>query len=113
LYEDADYTLRLSKKGNLYVNTAAQLFHFHEVKGRPNQFSYGKMVIRNGWYVWRIKHTVPSLKARFKWNATAFLLTLIRFSNAIKGNHKKEALTEAMGRTFGWFSLLVNKPKIK
>ncbi|MFT4848491.1 MAG: glycosyltransferase involved in cell wall biosynthesis [Sediminicola sp.] len=113
LYEDADYTLRLSKKGKIYVNTAAQLSHFHEASGRPNQFSYGKMVVCNGWYVWRVKFPKPSIKARLKWNATAFLLTLIRFSNSIKGNQKKEAFTEAMGRTFGWFSILVNKPKIK
>jgi glycosyltransferase involved in cell wall biosynthesis len=113
LYEDADYTLRLSKKGELYVNTTAQLSHFHEASGRPNQFSYGKMVVRNGWYVWRVKFPKPSIKARLKWNATAFLLTLIRISNSINGNQKKEAFTEALGRIIGWFSILVNKPKIK
>ncbi len=110
LYEDADYTLRLSKKGKLYVNTAAQLYHYHDGSGRPNKYAYGKMVVRNGWYVWRVKHPNPSFKARLKWNATSFLLTLIRLSNTITGNKKKEAFTEALGRTAGWFSLLVNKP---
>ncbi|MFT5437977.1 MAG: glycosyltransferase involved in cell wall biosynthesis [Ulvibacter sp.] len=113
LYEDADFTLRLSKIGKLYVNTAAQLFHYHEPSGRPNQYSYGKMVVRNGWYVWRVKHPIPSFKARLKWNATALLLTLIRFSNSIKGVQKKEAFTEAIGRTIGWFSILVKRPKFK
>ena len=113
LYEDADFTLRLSKIGALYVNTAAQLSHHHEPSGRPNQYTYGKMVVRNGWYVWRIKHLSPSLKARLKWNATSFLLTLIRYSNAITQSKKKEAFTEALGRTSGWLSLLINKPKLK
>jgi hypothetical protein len=37
------------------LNTAAQLHHYHDVQGRPNQYQYGKMVVRNGWYVWRVK----------------------------------------------------------
>ena len=112
LYEDADYTLRLSQKGTLYVNTAAQLFHYHNPDGRPNKYAYGKMVVRNGWYVWRVRHPKPNIKARFKWNFTALLLTLIRYTNSLKGNSKKAALTEALGRTVGWCSLLINKPKM-
>lgn len=110
LYEDADYTLRLSRKGPLYVNTAAQLYHYHEASGRPNKFKYGKMVVRNGWYVWRVRHPKPSLKARWKWNLTALVLTGIRFVNALTTSQRKEAFTEALGRTVGWWSLLVNKP---
>ena len=113
LYEDADYTLRLSNKGKLYVNTAAQLYHYHEASGRPNKYSYGKMVVRNGWYVWRVKYPHPSLKARLKWNSTAFLLTLIRLTNILTTKKRKEAFTESMGRISGWFSLLFNKPKIE
>lgn len=113
LYEDADFTLRLSQIGKLYVNTAAQLYHYHESSGRPDLYKYGKMVVRNGWYVWRVKHPKPSLKARFKWNATSFLLTAIRFSNALTSSDKKGALNEAIGRTSGWFSLLYNKPRIQ
>lgn len=113
LYEDADYTLRLSKKGKLYINTNAQLSHYHEASGRPNQYYYGKMVIRNGWYVWRVRHPKPSIKAKLKWHTTAILLTLVRFTNVITGKDKKAAFTEALGRTIGWFSLLFNKPKFK
>ena len=113
LYEDADYTLRLSKKGKLYINTNAQLSHYHVASGRPNQYYYGKMVVRNGWYVWRVRHPKPSIKAKLKWHTTAFLLTLVRFTNVITGKDKKAAFTEALGRTIGWFSLLFNKPKFK
>lgn len=115
LYEDADFTLRLSNKGNLYVNTAAQLYHYHDPDGRPNKYMYGKMVVRNGWYVWRVKYPKPTMKARFKWNATSGLLTLIRLTNVLtsKGSQRKEAFTESMGRIAGWFSLLFSKPKIE
>ena len=112
LYEDADFSLRLSKLGNLYVNTAAHLEHHHDASGRPNMFKYGKMVVCNGWYVWRVKYPKPSLKARFKWNATALVLTLIRFSNVITAEDKKGAFKEAAGRVVSWFMLLVNKPKL-
>ncbi len=113
LYEDADFTLRLSNIGKLYVNTNAKLAHFHDGSGRPNKYNYGKMVIRNGWYVWRVKYPNPSISARLKWNAIAFLLTIIRFANTFTTSHKKEAFTEALGRTIGWISLLFNKPTIQ
>jgi len=77
LYEDADFSLRALQLGQNYIATSAQLSHFHDSSGRPNKYNYGKMVLRNGWYVWRIKYPNPSLIARIKWNAIAFLLTLI------------------------------------
>ncbi|PKG51701.1 glycosyltransferase family 2 protein [Olleya sp. 1-3] len=113
LYEDADFSLRLAKQGTLYINTAAQLEHFHEASGRPNKFRYGKMVIRNGWYVWRVKYDNPTLKARFKWHLTAILLTKVRLLNVITTANRKEAFTESLGRIVGWFSLFFNPPKHK
>ena len=112
LYEDADFSLRLSHLGDLFINTKARLAHFHDDSGRPNQYNYGKMVVRNGWYVWRVKHPNPSFKARIKFHATSFLLTLIRASNVLTSNEKKKAFTETIGRIVGWFSLIFNKPKL-
>ena len=112
LYEDADFTLRVSKKGRLFINTNAQLEHHHDHSGRPNKYVYGKMVVRNGWYVWRVKYPNPSLKAQLKWHSITLLLAVIRFSNTFTTNNKKEALTEASGRFLGWLSLLVNSPKL-
>jgi GT2 family glycosyltransferase len=113
LYEDADFCLRVAKTGKLYLNTKAQLNHYHEASGRPNQYQYGKMVVRNGWYVWRVKNPKPSLNAKLKWHAITILLTFIRYSNTFTSNSKKEALTESLGRTIGWWSLIFSKPKNK
>lgn len=113
LYEDADFSLRALRYGTNVINTAAKLNHYHNISGRPNKYKYGKMVVRNGWYVWRVKYPNPHLKARFKWNATSFLLTLIRFVNALTTSNKKAAFNEAVGRTVGWFSLVFNKPTAK
>ncbi|AEE20054.1 GT2 family glycosyltransferase [Dokdonia sp. Hel_I_63] len=110
LYEDADFTLRLSNIGDLYVNTAAQLEHHHDAAGRPNKYTYGKMVVRNGWYVWRVKHPKPSFRNKLKWYQITVLLTGIRFLNIFTTSERKEAFTEAMGRTVGIFSLPFNKP---
>lgn len=112
LYEDADFSVRALQFGKNVINTKAQLSHFHHPSGRPNQYQYGKMVVRNGWYVWRVKNPNPSLKSKFKWHSITILLTLIRFSNTFTTSKKKEAFTEAMGRTVGWWSLWVNKPKM-
>ena len=113
LYEDADFCLRVAKTGKLYLNTAAKLNHYHAASGRPNQFHYGKMVVRNGWYVWRVKNPKPLLKHRWKWHAITLLLTFIRFSNTFTSNKRKAAFTEACGRIIGWWSLIFNKPKEK
>ena len=111
LYEDADFCLRVAKTGKLYLNTAAKLNHYHAASGRPNQFLYGKMVVRNGWYVWRVKNPKPLLKHQWKWHAITLLLTFIRFINTFTSNKRKAAFTEACGRTVGWWSLIFNKPK--
>lgn len=113
LYEDADFSLRVLQFGKNVINTKAQLSHFHAESGRPNKYQYGKMVVRNGWYVWRIKSPNPNFKDCFKWHTITILLTIIRFTNIITEKNKKEAFTEAIGRTIGWWSLVVNKPKQK
>ena len=113
LYEDADFCLRVAKTGKLYLNTAAKLNHYHAASGRPNQFLYGKMVVRNGWYVWRVKNPKPLWKGQWKWHAITLLLTFIRFSNTFTSNQHKAVFTEACGRIIGWWSLIFNKPKEK
>ncbi|MDN3666505.1 glycosyltransferase [Algibacter miyuki] len=110
LYEDADYSLRALKYGRNVLSTKAKLAHYHNDLGRPNQYKYGKMVVRNGWYVWRVKYPKPNLKARFKFHATSLLLTVIRGTNVITTSEKQKAFTETIGRIVGWFSLLWNKP---
>ena len=111
LYEDLDFCLRVSKLGNLYVNTAAQLEHHHNESGRPNKYKYGKMVMRNGWYVWRVKYPKPTLKAIVLFHINVIVLLKLRFLNSFTGSHKKEAFTEALGRLVGWFSLFLKEPK--
>jgi len=113
LYEDADFSIRALQFGQNAVNTKAQLSHFHHPSGRPNQYKYGKMVVRNGWYVWRVKNPKPSRKAKLKWHSITILLTLIRFSNTFTTRKPKEAFSEAMGRTVGWWSLWWDKPKVR
>lgn len=113
LYEDADFSIRALPFGKNVINTKAQLNHYHHPSGRPNQYRYGKMVVRNGWYVWRVKNPKPFLNAKIKWHSITILLALIRFSNIFTTTKKKEVLTEALGRTIGWWSLWIDKPKIR
>ncbi len=111
LYEDADFSIRALAFGKNVINTKLQLNHYHHPSGRPNQYEYGKMVVRNGWYVWRTKNAKPLWEAKIKWHAITLLLTLIRFSNAFTTSKRAAAFTEAIGRTVGWWSLWFCKPK--
>ncbi|RXJ45411.1 glycosyltransferase family 2 protein [Gelidibacter gilvus] len=113
LYEDTDFCLRLAKKGELYVNTAARLEHHHDQQGRPNKYKYGKMVIRNGWYIWKVKYPKPNLKAQIKWHLTAILLLKLTFLGVITNKKKSEAFNEGFGRFVGWLSLIIDRPKIE
>lgn len=113
LYEDADYTFRISKLGPLYIHTGANLEHHHAPSGRPNQYTYGKMVTRNGWYVWRVMYPQPGAKHIFKWYAISILLTVIRFSNVVTTSQRKQAFTEFLGRIVGFLSVIINPPKVK
>jgi GT2 family glycosyltransferase len=112
LYEDFDFCVRALNYGKLYVNTNAKVWHYHESSGRPDSFKYGVMVVRNGWYVWRLKFPIPSIKAKTQWHLIVFLLIALRIVNSICGPDRINALKEYLGRIYGWFSLWFNKPKI-
>lgn len=112
LYEDADFSLRAQQFGKNVLDTQVLLEHHHHPSGRPNYFKYGKIVVRNGWYVWRIKYKNPNFINQLKWHSTSLLLTLIRLTNTF-GKDGKSAFFEFTGRVFGWVSLLFNKPKLE
>lgn len=109
LYEDFDFCVRALAYGKLYVNTNARVWHHHEAAGRPDMNKYGKMVVRNGWYVWRMRFPKPGMAARFKWNATVLLLAFIRLTNVATGPERKNALAEFSGRVAAWSQLLVGR----
>ncbi|WP_369753203.1 glycosyltransferase family 2 protein [Flavobacterium sp. WC2409] len=111
LYEDADFSIRALQFGKNVINTKVQLNHYHHLSGRPNQYRYGKMVVTNGWYVWRTKNPKPALLHQLKWHSITLLLIAIRYSNVLNKSNKKEALMEAFGRTVGWGNLYFSKPK--
>ncbi len=112
LYEDADFCFRLLKYGKLYVNTSATCQHHHHPSGRPNRFKYGKMVVTNGWYVWRLRWPNPGFKNIIKWHCITLLLACLRFFNIINRKNGIQALTESFGRFVAWIQLIFVKPKI-
>ncbi len=113
LYEDLDFCVRALEFGKLYVNTNARVWHYHDPGGRPHLYKYGKMVVRNGWYVWRVRYPNPALKARFQWNATVLLLAFIRLVNVAMGPDRKGAFAEFFGRLAAWTGLIVTQPAIE
>lgn len=110
LYEDLEYCIRVSRKYSLYVNTAAKLYHYHEESGRPNKIKYGKMVIRNGWYVWKTRHPKVSTKDTFKWLKIVVLLAIVKLGNTFTGQKKILHLEEFFGRMYGLMTLIFNAP---
>ena len=110
LYEDVESSIQVSKLGSLYLNTKAQLEHHHDHSGRPNYFKYGKMVVRNGWYVWRLSNPRPKFIHRIKWYSVSILLILIRGINLIQLKEPGKTLADIFGRSYGLITLCFNKP---
>jgi GT2 family glycosyltransferase len=112
LYEDYDFSIRASAYGKLITNTAARLEHHHEPAGRPNTYKYGKMVVTNGWYVWRLKHPHPGVVNIFKWHCITLLLAFFRLGNSftLHAETRRQALGDFAGRIIAWGKLLFVKP---
>jgi len=110
LYEDLSFSLQVSRTVPLYVCTAARLAHRHDEGGRPNSFLYGRMVVRNGWYVWRQRWPHPSVPDRLRWWAITLLLTLCRFVDARQGGLRR-GVGEALGRIAGAMFIVIDAPR--
>jgi GT2 family glycosyltransferase len=111
LYEDLDFCVRAAHDGELYVCARAQLAHYHAPTARPNWFRYGSMVVRNGWFVWRRRWPAPPLPDRLRWWAITLLLAACRLGDGLRGPLRAQALSEAAGRIWGMFSLLLRAPR--
>lgn len=111
LYEDFDFSVRAREFGKLVTNTAARLEHHHEAAGRPNTYKYGKMVVRNGYYVWRLKHPKPGALNIVKWHCITLLLAFLRLLNSITLHKqtRREAWGDFAGRMVAWGKLVLSK----
>ena len=105
LYEDFDFSVRASAFGKLVADTNAKCEHHHDPSGRPNYFKYGKMVVWNGYYVWRLKHPKPGFVNVMKWYLITMLLIILRMSGLKKGGIK-----EGFGRISSLIKLQFIKP---
>jgi GT2 family glycosyltransferase len=105
LYEDFDFSIRASAFGKLVAVTSAKCAHHHDPSGRPNYFKYGRMVVWNGYYVWRLKHPKPGCINIVKWYLITMLLIVLRMSNL-----KKDGLREGLGRIISLIKLQFIKP---
>jgi GT2 family glycosyltransferase len=101
LYEDLDFCLEARRFGRLMLCTRARLEHHHASDGRPPGFDYGRMVVVNGWHVWRKRWPAPPASARRRWWATTLLLAACRLGDAVRGPARGRALLEAVGRVWG------------
>jgi len=113
LYEDFDFCVRALNYGKLYINTNAKVWHYHEPSGRPDFYKYGKMVVRNGWYVWRLRYPTPTFKAKLKWHAVTILLAHIRLANVMTGPARRNALMDYLGRMIAWIGVCIKPPVIR
>jgi len=110
LYEDFDFSVRASKHGKLITNTAARVKHHHDASGRPNSYKFGQMVVRNGWYVWRLKYPQPTINNKIKWYLITLLLSSFRLGNTFTPIpiKRKQAWGDFCGRIVALTALLLN-----
>ncbi len=112
LYEDLDFCLRAREYGQLLVASTARVAHLHEPSGRPRPFHYGRMVVVNGWRVWRRGNPSPTFSARLRWWMITELLILVRASNGLLGPDRFNAMAECLGRMVGMLVVMVAAPSL-
>ena len=100
LYEDLDFCIDVARDAPLYLCTAATLRHDHDPAARPPGYRYGRMVVENGWYVWRRRWPSPRPADRLRWWLTTMLLVAARLGGIV-GGHWPDAAEESSGRLVG------------
>jgi len=111
LYEDMDFCIRAGTYGPIYLCSRARVAHYHAQSGRPSQFRYGVMVVRNGWFVWRRRWPAPKLADRCKWWAITVVAALCRMGDALRGPNRGQALADFLGRLYGMLIVWINPPR--
>jgi GT2 family glycosyltransferase len=111
LYEDLDLCLTVGADGPLYLATAARLEHHHAPESRPDHDRYGRMVVTNGWYVWRRRWPRPRRVDRVRWWATTFVLAACRAAGGRAGRQEAWGRLQAMAATLPceWSSRAVRR----
>jgi len=110
LYEDLDFAIRARVHGPIVLATRARVRHDHEPAGRPSAFRYGRMVVRNGWLVWRRRWPQPPLGARCRWWATTLVLAGCQLLASLRGDGGA-ALFDGLGRLAAVPSVLLRPPR--
>lgn len=100
LYEDLDFCIDVARERPLFLCTAATLRHDHDPTARPPGYRYGRMVVENGWYVWRRRWPSPVAADRIRWWLTTMLLIAARMGG-VAGRGWSEAAQESAGRLVG------------
>jgi GT2 family glycosyltransferase len=99
LYEDLELCLAAGERGALYVAGAARLRHEHAAEARPDPGRYGRMVVVNGWYVWRRRWPRPRPADRLRWWATTAVLAACRLPDGRDGRREAAGRMAGMLRT--------------
>lgn len=100
LYEDLDFCIDVARERPLFLCTAATLRHDHDPAARPPGYRYGRMVVENGWYVWRRRWPSPPRADRARWWLTTVVLLAARLAGVV-GRGRSDAARESAGRVVG------------
>ena len=101
LYEDFDFSYRCKEAGGeLLIDTNARFHHYHSPNGRPNRFKYGRMVIRNGRYIWKRVNTTPTRGDRVKWYSINMLNIIFPIMSSRTILDFSQNISDAFGRIY-------------
>ena len=100
-YEDFDFSFRCKEAGwELLIDTSVHLRHYHSPQGRPNRFNYGRMVIRNGKYIWKKVNKNPGFKDRLKWFAISILNIVLPILSSRTTLEFQQNISDGLGRIY-------------
>jgi len=104
LGEDVLFSLKASRLGSLFVNLNTHLEHTESDAGRPNQFEFYRMWVRNRYF---IVCELVEKKYHIDFHWCNLGKSIILFASIIKNPSK--SISGLAGLTFGYFDLIRRK----
>jgi len=109
--EDLEMSRRIAADWELVASGEALVDHRHAAGGRPGGFAFGRMAIRNRYFIWRRHSPRVGVGVWLKFGLDLVLVVGRELGSAVAGPNRGAALQRGLGTVWGGLVCLVAPPR--
>ncbi|MCG3148773.1 MAG: hypothetical protein PCFJNLEI_02220 [Verrucomicrobiae bacterium] len=109
--EDLEFSRRMAADWELVASGEARVDHRHAAGGRPGGFEFGRMAMRNRYFIWRRHSPQAGIGAWWKVKLDEMLILGRELGNVIRGPARGAAVARFLGRIWGSAECVVRPPR--